>query len=496
MASIGRPAERLAQPVDGVAEGRRVGQQRRDVLEQDARLGKVGNVADVVASGPSAPPSSRSHATTVIRLPRYRATGPHQTAHLPQAEQPFPRGSLLASRRMIPDSSARSADDCLMTLLPIATILPYPRRAWVGLVLALLAGCHAPPARPAACDGDAPAQALPRPADRRRHGGPRGLPPGADGLQPRDRARGVPPGGGGRPVLQANRPARSSPSRPASTRTARRSTPRRWRPSSGGSRGNELAPADIRLCVDGAEALAALDAVIDSAACRIDVLMYLWDSDPLGEAVAARLAARACAGVPRPRPGGRRGQPDRRPAQGGDRRRGQPRRLLAGQAAPRRGAADAQPRRPLRPPQARRRRRPARLERRPQLHPAVVLRVPRPVVHPGRPAGRRDGRRCSRTSGSARAAPRRPARCPPPPPLDAANASARLLRTRPIRRQLAEVLYRAVDQAPAPRLRREPLLQRPAPAHEAGPGPPARGRRARRADDPGRQREPRTAATR
>ena len=35
----------------------------------------------------------------------------------------------------------------------------------------------------------------------------------------------------------------------------------------------------------------------------------------------------------------------------------------------------------------------------------------------------------------------------PPPPLASVNASARLLRTRPIRRQLAEVLYRAVDHA-------------------------------------------------
>ena len=34
--------------VDGVLEGVGVGQQRRDVLEQDARLGKIGNVADIL----------------------------------------------------------------------------------------------------------------------------------------------------------------------------------------------------------------------------------------------------------------------------------------------------------------------------------------------------------------------------------------------------------------------------------------------------------------
>jgi cardiolipin synthase len=57
--------------------------------------------------------------------------------------------------------------------------------------------------------------------------------------------------------------------------------------------GNELRPADMQLFVDGHAALDALDSVIDQAACRIDVLMYQWDSDPLGAAIAARLAARA-----------------------------------------------------------------------------------------------------------------------------------------------------------------------------------------------------------
>jgi cardiolipin synthase len=55
--------------------------------------------------------------------------------------------------------------------------------------------------------------------------------------------------------------------------------------------GNDLEPGDLRLYVDGGAALAALGHVIDEAACRIDVLMYLWDNDPLGWEVAHRLAA-------------------------------------------------------------------------------------------------------------------------------------------------------------------------------------------------------------
>src|SRR5262249_15370404 len=56
-------------------------------------------------------------------------------------------------------------------------------------------------------------------------------------------------------------------------------------------------PAEVRLHVPGGEALAALREVIAQAACRLDVLMYLWDSDALGEQVAAWLAERAAAGV-------------------------------------------------------------------------------------------------------------------------------------------------------------------------------------------------------
>jgi cardiolipin synthase len=61
---------------------------------------------------------------------------------------------------------------------------------------------------------------------------------------------------------------------------------------------SDLRSADIQLFVDGPSALAALCGVIDQAECRIDVLMYLWDSDPLGEEVARKLAARAAPHCP------------------------------------------------------------------------------------------------------------------------------------------------------------------------------------------------------
>lgn len=57
--------------------------------------------------------------------------------------------------------------------------------------------------------------------------------------------------------------------------------------------GSELLPGYVHLYPDGAEALAALERQIDQAACRIDVLMYLWDDDPVGWEVASRLAAKA-----------------------------------------------------------------------------------------------------------------------------------------------------------------------------------------------------------
>ncbi|HEX4591691.1 MAG TPA: phosphatidylserine/phosphatidylglycerophosphate/cardiolipin synthase family protein, partial [Gemmataceae bacterium] len=57
-------------------------------------------------------------------------------------------------------------------------------------------------------------------------------------------------------------------------------------------------PADIRLYLDGCEALTALDEVIDGASCRIDVYMYLWGGDQIGWHVARKLAAKAGPDLP------------------------------------------------------------------------------------------------------------------------------------------------------------------------------------------------------
>jgi cardiolipin synthase len=57
--------------------------------------------------------------------------------------------------------------------------------------------------------------------------------------------------------------------------------------------GDPLRPAGVQIQVDGSEAIAALHEVIDGAIHRIDVLMFLWDNDPLGREIAERLAAKA-----------------------------------------------------------------------------------------------------------------------------------------------------------------------------------------------------------
>lgn len=54
-----------------------------------------------------------------------------------------------------------------------------------------------------------------------------------------------------------------------------------------------LVPARVALFTAGAEAMAALEQVIDSAQCRIDVLMFTWGDDEIGRAIAQRLAGRA-----------------------------------------------------------------------------------------------------------------------------------------------------------------------------------------------------------
>jgi cardiolipin synthase len=57
-----------------------------------------------------------------------------------------------------------------------------------------------------------------------------------------------------------------------------------------------LQPAGVQLYRDGGTALAVLEQMIDSASCRIDVLMYLWEDDPVGWQIAHRLAAWAAPG--------------------------------------------------------------------------------------------------------------------------------------------------------------------------------------------------------
>ncbi|HWG41877.1 MAG TPA: hypothetical protein VN688_03755, partial [Gemmataceae bacterium] len=52
-------------------------------------------------------------------------------------------------------------------------------------------------------------------------------------------------------------------------------------------------PAAVQLYRQGGDALAVLEQMIDSAMCRIDVLMYIWEDDAVGWGVARHLAARA-----------------------------------------------------------------------------------------------------------------------------------------------------------------------------------------------------------
>ncbi len=207
--------------------------------------------------------------------------------------------------------------------------------------------------------------------------------------------------------------------------------------------GNELRPADVRLFVDGSEALAALAAVLDQAECRIDVLMYQWDSDALGEEVAARLAARA--------------GPGRRVRVlvdgGGNLIEGQPKEAPAAEVNRVVCWLARQPYVEV----LRTRDAAARFD-----HRKLVVADGRLAWSGGRNfTGRSFGEYHDlsytvagplaaemaavfeefwRAQGGAAAGPL------PEPPAPQANASARLVRTRPVSRQLAEVLYRAVDR--------------------------------------------------
>jgi cardiolipin synthase len=57
-----------------------------------------------------------------------------------------------------------------------------------------------------------------------------------------------------------------------------------------------LQPAGVQLYRDGGAALTVLEQMIDSATCRIDMLMYLWENDPVGWEIAHHVAAWAAPG--------------------------------------------------------------------------------------------------------------------------------------------------------------------------------------------------------
>ncbi len=63
------------------------------------------------------------------------------------------------------------------------------------------------------------------------------------------------------------------------------------RPACPSRAGPVLEPACVTLCTEPEEARAALEQVIYSATCRIDVLMFMWADDAVGQGIAARLAA-------------------------------------------------------------------------------------------------------------------------------------------------------------------------------------------------------------
>jgi cardiolipin synthase len=57
--------------------------------------------------------------------------------------------------------------------------------------------------------------------------------------------------------------------------------------------GRELSPANVQLYVEGQEALTALEDLLARATKQIDVIMFQWENDSLGQALVARLVARA-----------------------------------------------------------------------------------------------------------------------------------------------------------------------------------------------------------
>ncbi|MCC6418855.1 MAG: hypothetical protein IT429_11525 [Gemmataceae bacterium] len=57
--------------------------------------------------------------------------------------------------------------------------------------------------------------------------------------------------------------------------------------------GQPLYPANVQLYVEGQHALNALEDLLARATRQIDVIMFQWENDQLGQAIAARVAARA-----------------------------------------------------------------------------------------------------------------------------------------------------------------------------------------------------------
>jgi cardiolipin synthase len=57
--------------------------------------------------------------------------------------------------------------------------------------------------------------------------------------------------------------------------------------------GKPLQPAHVEIYPEGEPALAALKHLIDRATCSIDILMFIWENDCLGEELAALVAAKA-----------------------------------------------------------------------------------------------------------------------------------------------------------------------------------------------------------
>jgi cardiolipin synthase len=209
--------------------------------------------------------------------------------------------------------------------------------------------------------------------------------------------------------------------------------------------GDELQPASVNLYTEGAEALEALETALEGAKCRIDVLMYLWDNDPLGWEVARRIAAKASPTLTvRVLVDG-----------GGNLLQGQPKTATAGEANAVVCWLARQPHVQI-----------IRI-RNPYFrfdHRKIVLVDGRLVWSGGRNftheaffeahdltytlTGPLTGEMATRYDGYWKEQGGPPGPPPPPPlPADDANTLARLVRTSPFDTRLARVVYTAVDRA-------------------------------------------------